>query len=343
MARHRVGRARCGHRRGVLRDGLFHRRAPPGAGSESGSSEIAQTAQAVSHHPSPRVRRPASSGGEDAGPRRDERSALHRRRAGRSRPAPGGSGRCRAGGRPRPRPGRGCSGAARMNAPCWAWLQSSGPGVVLPDVERRVADAADRPPGQAAEVDDQVGRHVADRPVDLLRLEDERAERPALGVGRGLEPGLELVAEPLVVGRLDRAVGLAPLHVEEDAGVVAPLAPDAGLVPVDVELGERRDLLGVPVQDQQALADEPLVDAEAAVEPPRAVVGDDQDDRVVVEQLQEAADLLVEVAVVVADRRRGRGCRARAGRAAGRGTSRSRGGCGRGRSRRTGSSPTRRS
>ena len=33
------------------------------------------------------------------------------------------------------------------------------------------------------------------------------------------------------------------------------------------------------------------------------MVGDDQDDRVVVEQLEEAADLVVEVAVIVADRR----------------------------------------
>ena len=38
-----------------------------------------------------------------------------------------------------------------------------GAGVVLADVERRVADAADRPPGQAAEVDDQVRGDVADR------------------------------------------------------------------------------------------------------------------------------------------------------------------------------------
>ena len=53
------------------------------------------------------------------------------------------------------------------------------PGVVLLDVDRRIADAADRPPGEAAEVDDQVRGHVADVPVDLLGPEHQGAQRLA--------------------------------------------------------------------------------------------------------------------------------------------------------------------
>ena len=83
------------------------------------------------------------------------------------------------------------------------------PGVVLPDVDRRVADAADRPPGQAAEVDDQVRGHVADVPVDFLGPEDEGAQRLARRIDGGLEPGLDLVAEPLVIAGLDHAPRLA--------------------------------------------------------------------------------------------------------------------------------------
>jgi hypothetical protein len=44
-----------------------------------------------------------------------------------------------------------------------------GAGVVFLDVQFGVADAADRAPRQAAEVDDQVGSDVADIAVDLFR------------------------------------------------------------------------------------------------------------------------------------------------------------------------------
>ena len=118
-----------------------------------------------------------------------------------------------------------------MNAPNWAWLQSSGPGVVLQDVDGRIADAADRPPVEPAEVDDQVGGDVLDRVVDLLGLEDQRPQRLAVAVDGRLELRLDLVAERLVVGRLDRPLRLAPLDVEEHAGVVAPLAPDLASSP----------------------------------------------------------------------------------------------------------------
>ena len=55
------------------------------------------------------------------------------------------------------------------------------------------------------------------------------------------------------------------------------------------------------VEHQEPLADEPLVDAEASVQLPCTVIGDDEHQRIVAQQFQQAADLLIEVAIVVAD------------------------------------------
>ena len=57
------------------------------------------------------------------------------------------------------------------------------------------------------------------------------------------------------------------------------------------------------MQHQQSLADQPLVDAEAAVEPLGAVVRGHEADGVVAEQLERLADLVVEIVVVVRDGR----------------------------------------
>ena len=67
-----------------------------------------------------------------------------------------------------------------------------GPGVILQDVDRRIADAADRSPVEGAEVDDQVGRDVLDRVVDLLGLEDQCSQRLAIGAVGRLELRLDL-------------------------------------------------------------------------------------------------------------------------------------------------------
>ena len=204
----------------------------------------------------------------------------------------------RAGGDPHARPARG----------------SRRPGrVVLEGVDALVAaDRPDRAPEQVAEDDDQVGRDAVDLVVQLLRLVDLRRDRLAVLVGDRGDARGEVVAHALVVGGRDRALRLAALDVEEDARVVAAVAPRRRARPVDAGLLRRRDAVGLALEREQALAAQPLVDADAAVEPLRAVVGDDEDERVVVGVLEQAADQPVEVDVVVADRVLVSGCPARA-------------------------------
>ena len=104
---------------------------------------------------------------------------------------------------------------------------------------------ADRAPEQVAEVDDQVGRDAVHLGVDLLGLVDLRRDRVAVLVGDRLQPALELVAHALVVLGRDRALRLAAADVEEDARVVAALAPGRRARPVDPDVLERGALLGL--------------------------------------------------------------------------------------------------
>ena len=115
---------------------------------------------------------------------------------------------------------------AAIQSPSWAWFASSGPGVVLERVDALVAaDRPDRAPEQVAEEDDQVGRDALDLGVELLRLVDPRRERAAPVVGDRREPARRARrgrARSRPPGSCPRA--RAP-DVEEDAGVVAALAP----------------------------------------------------------------------------------------------------------------------
>ena len=133
-------------------------------------------------------------------------------------------------------------GPAAIRRPSCAWFASSGPvsfsRVWTPSV---AADRPDRAPEQVAEDHDQVGGDAGDLRVDLLGLVDVRRERPALVVRDRGEPLGEVVAHRLVVGRRDDAVRLAALDVEEDARVVAALAPRGRPRPVDPGLARRRD------------------------------------------------------------------------------------------------------
>ena len=109
--------------------------------------------------------------------------------------------------------------------------------------------------------------------------------------------------------------------------------PRRRLRPVDPDVPERGDAVRLGERREQPLATKPFVDPDPAVEPLRAVVGEDEDDRVLVRVLEELPR---------AGRRRGggsrgsrsrRGFRARACGARGPCTSRTRDACGRGPSR----------
>ena len=108
-------------------------------------------------------------------------------------------------------------------------------------------------------------------------------------------------AHRFVLLRRDHSLGLAALHVQEDAGVVAASPPRRRLGPVDADVSQRGQALRLGERGQQALAAQPLVDPDPAVEPLRAVVGEDEDHRLVVGVLEQAADQPVDVAVVIED------------------------------------------
>ena len=138
--------------------------------------------------------------------------------------------------------------------------------------------------------------------VQILGPVRDRADRPPLVVAERLEPLLQLAPHALVVVRGDDALRLAPLDVEEEAAVVAALAPRDGARPVDEVGRETRRLGRLLAQHEVPLAAQPLVDADAAVHPLRAVVRDDEHRRVVVREPQQARDLRVEPLVVVEHR-----------------------------------------
>ena len=96
--------------------------------------------------------------------------------------------------------------------------------------------------------------------------------------------------------------GSRPAHVQEDPRVVAAVAPRRRL-PVDADVRQPLGALRLARRREQALAAQPLVDADPAVHPLRTVVGDDEHGRVVVGVGEQLGEQAVEVDVVVEDRR----------------------------------------
>src|SRR5579885_3190303 len=175
-----------------------------------------------------------------------------------------------------------------------------GANIVLKGVDRAVTDGADGTPVEVAEIDDQVGRNAVAFLIDFLRLVDGGADVDAVGINNSLEFRLQFVAQGLNLVRPDNALRLASLNVEEDTRVVAAIAPDLRLAPVNLALINGRQLRRLRFQRQVALADEPLVDANAAIHLLGAMIGDDEDGGVFqVHQLQNLPDLAINVAVVV--------------------------------------------
>jgi hypothetical protein len=176
-------------------------------------------------------------------------------------------------------------------------------GVVLGRMDAVGApDRSDGAPREVGEIDEQVGCNAVLLVVDVLGAKDARPERLAVGAAERSQLVGELRADALVVLRRNRALGLAVAHVEEDPPVVAAVAPGGRRAPVDARLGERHRGVGLRQRAQIALAAQPFVDADPALHPLRAVVGGDEDRGVVVRMLEQRADELVDVTVVVEDR-----------------------------------------
>ncbi len=156
---------------------------------------------------------------------------------------------------------------------------------------------------QVAKIGDEVGRDVAHRVVDLLRLVADGPQGLAVGAGDGLQAGGQFVPLPLVIALRDEALWLAPLHVQKDAGIVTARTPGFGLAPVHRELFKGRQALagGFFLEHQVALAPQPLVHTQPAVHLFRAVVRDDHDYRVVVQLRQQFAHQPVQMHDIVAD------------------------------------------
>ena len=137
------------------------------------------------------------------------------------------------------------------------------PRVIAQGVCRPVSKGPHRAPGQVTEVDHQIRRHVVDLAIELLGSVHNSVELFALWAGYGADSPGQLGAEALVLLRRDHALGLAALHVDEDAAIVATLGPDLRLTPDDVVGLEALHRLRVALDLQQPLPDQPLVDAES--------------------------------------------------------------------------------
>src|SRR5262245_12991213 len=112
---------------------------------------------------------------------------------------------------------------------------------------------------------------------------------------------LDFFTECFVILRSNHTVWLATFNVEENSRIVPAFAPYPGFAPVNPQLRKGSDLGGVFVQHEQSLTDQPLIDAEATVEPSCAVVRQNQDCGVVSQQFEKAAQFLIQILIVVGD------------------------------------------
>src|SRR6266545_218050 len=147
-----------------------------------------------------------------------------------------------------------------------------GPGVVLERMHRVRPHEPDTAPVEVAKIDEEIGRDAPLLVAEVLGAMSDRPDRPTLVVAERLQLLLQLVAQALVVIRSHGAPGLAALEVEEEPAVVTTLAPGGRPLPVD-EVGREPGRLGRLIFEREiALAAQPLVHADPAVHPLRAVV-----------------------------------------------------------------------
>lgn len=70
-----------------------------------------------------------------------------------------------------------------------------------------------------------------------------------------------------LVGWFDHALGLPALHVQEQPAIISPVAPGLRPCPIDLHLIDRRRHLGILLDSQIPLLDQPFIEADSPVQP----------------------------------------------------------------------------
>src|SRR5882724_12280529 len=83
-----------------------------------------------------------------------------------------------------------------------------GASSVFLEMKARMSHCANRAPVKLAEMNDQVGGHVAQVTIDLRGLEDERLQGLAVSARQRLQFRFHLVLERLILGRRDHSLRL---------------------------------------------------------------------------------------------------------------------------------------
>ncbi len=151
-------------------------------------------------------------------------------------------------------------------------------------------------------MNDQVRRHAARHRVNGFGPEDGCPKGVPLFIAHGLKLASDFRTHLFIVLGQHHPPGLAPLDVEEDAGVIAPLAPADGARPVYFCLGQRDDARGLFQQGEIPFLHEPFIDAHPALHRLRPVIGYDEGDGVVAGQGQQLSQLPVKILVIVKHR-----------------------------------------
>src|SRR5438132_4884868 len=157
-------------------------------------------------------------------------------------------------------------------------------------------DRADRAPGEIAEVDDQVGWNPITFVVYVLRFVDGGADVDTVGISQGFKFCCEFVPQRFDFVSFDDALWLAPFNIQEDARIIATISPNPGLAPVNLTPVDRGQGDRLRLQCQVSLLDEPFIDADATIHLFGAVVGDDEDGGVFIDEIENLPNLAVDIA-----------------------------------------------
>src|SRR2546428_11498741 len=88
-------------------------------------------------------------------------------------------------------------------------------GIVFLYVNRTMANCSDGSPVELAEVDHQIGCHVANAVVKFFGLEHERVQRPAFVIRDSLQAHLHFILKSFIFRDWNHSLRLAAMHVEK--------------------------------------------------------------------------------------------------------------------------------